>query len=111
MHHLLLVLVCCLIVVSFGVLSRRYPVEKAYSLLVSFPTLLVLVAIADESWRGIQPLNHQLLHVAYDSRYAHFLLGLIILIRAVLKRKLVIRVAAAAVIAGIPLGHIFTTQP
>jgi hypothetical protein len=111
MHHLFLVLVCCLIVVAFAVLSRRYPVEKAYWLLVAFPTLIFLVAIADESWRGIQRLNHQLLHVAYDSSYALLLLGLILLIRAVLKRKLVIRVVAATFIAGIPLGHIFITEP
>jgi len=111
MHHLLLVLVCCLIVVAFGVLSRRYPVEKAYWLLVAFPTLIFLVAMADESWRGIQQVNHQLLHVAYDGSYALLLLGIILLLRAILKRRLIILVAAGTFIAGIPLGHIFITQP
>ena len=111
MHHLLLVLVCCLIVVAFGVLSRRYSVEKAYWLLVSFPTLIFLVAMVDESLRGIQQLNHQLLHVAYDGSYALSLIGLILLIRAVLKRKLIIPVTAGTLIAGIPLAHIFITQP
>ena len=111
MHHLLLVLVCCLIVVAFGVLSRRYPVEKAYWLLVALPTIIFLVAMADESWRGIQQLNHQLLHVAYDSSYALLLLGIILLLRAILKRRLIVLVAAGTLIAGIPLGHIFITQP
>ena len=109
MDHLLFV--SCLVVIIFGVLSRRYPVEKAYWLLVAFPTLIFLVAIAHESLRGIQQLNHQLLHVAYDSSYALLLLGIILLLRAVLMRKLITAVAAGAFIAGIPLGHIFVTQP
>ena len=61
--------------------------------------------------RGIQQLNHQLLHVAYDSSYVRLLLGLILLLRAVLRRQLILLVAAATVIAGIPLGYIFITQP
>ena len=96
---------------AFGVLTRRYPVEKAYWLLVSFPTIVFLVGMADESLRGIQQLNHQLLHVAYDSSYTLLLLGIILLLRAVLRRKLIILVAAGTVIAGIPLAHIFITQP
>jgi hypothetical protein len=85
MHHLLPVVL--LIVVAFGVLARRYPIEKAYWSLVSFPTLIFLMAMLDESLRGIQQLNHQLLHVAYDSSYTLLLLGLILLLRAVLRRK------------------------
>ena len=109
MHHLLLV--CCLIVITFGVLTRLYSLEKAYWLLVSFPTLFFLVGMADESLRGIQQLNHRLLHVAYDSSYVLLLLGILLLLRAVLRRKLIILVAAGTVIAGIPLAHIFITQP
>ena len=109
MHHLLLV--CGLIVITFGVLTRRYSVEKAYWLLVSFPTLIFIVGTADESLRGIQQLNHQMLHVAYDSSYVLLLLGIILLLRAVLKRKLIIFVATGAVIAGLPLAHIFLTRP
>lgn len=109
MHHLLPVFF--LIVIVFGVLARRYPVEKAYSLLGAFPTLIFLGAMIDESLRGIQQLNHQLLHVAYDSSYVLLLLGLILLLRAVLKRKLIILVAAGSCISAIPLGHILLTQP
>ena len=109
MHHLLPVVL--VIGITFAVLARRYPVEKAYGLLVAFPTLVFLIALAHESLRGIQQLNHQLLHVAYDSSYMLLLLGLILLVRAVLKRKLVILVAAGTCISGIPLGHILITQP
>ena len=109
MHHLLPV--CGLIIITFGVLTRRYSVEKAYWLLVSFPTLIFVVGMADETLRGIQQLNHQLLHVAYDSSYALLLLGLILLLRAVLKRKLIILVAAGTLIAGIPLAHVVITRP
>ncbi len=109
MHHMLPVLV--LIAVAFWLLARRYPVEKAYWSLVSFPTLVFLVATLDEFLRGIQQLNHQLLHVAYDSSYALLLLGLILLLRAVLRRKPIILVAAGTLIAAIPLGHLFITQP
>ena len=109
MHHLLPVLL--LIAVVFGLLSCRYPVENAYWSLVSFPALILLVALLDEFLRGIQQLNHQLLHVAYDSSYALLLLGLILLLRAVLRRKPLILVAAGTLIAGIPLAHIFITQP
>ena len=109
MHHMLPVL--ALVAVAFGVLARRYPVERAHWSLVAFPTLVFLVAMLDESLRGIQQLNHQLLHVAYDSSYALFLIGLILLVRAVLRRKLRILVAAGTLIAAIPLGHIFITRP
>lgn len=109
MHHLLPV--CCLIVITFVVLTRRYAVEKAYWLLVSFPTLVFLVGMADESWRGIRQLNHQLLHAAYDGSYVLLLLGLILLLRAILRRRLIILVAAGTAIAAIPLGHVFLTQP
>ena len=111
MHHLLLIVVCCLIGVAFALLARRYPVEKAYWSLVSFPALILLVALLDELLRGIQQLNHQLLHVAYDGSYALLFLGLILLLRAVLRRKPVILVAAGILIAGIPMGHIYITQP
>ena len=109
MHHMLPVLV--LIAAAFGLLARRFPVEKAYWSLVAFPTLIFLVALLDEFLRGIQQLNHQLFHVAYDSSYALLLLGLILLLRAVLRRKPIILVAAGTLIAAIPLGHIFITQP
>lgn len=108
MHHLLPV--CGLIAITFGVLTRWYSVEKAYWLLVTLPTLTFLLALTDEALRGIQQLNHQLLHVAYDSSYALLLLGILLLLRAVLRRKLIVLVAAATVIAGIPLGHILITQ-
>lgn len=111
MHHLLLIVVCCLIGVVFGLLTRRYPVEKAYWSLVSFPALILLVALLDELLRGIQRLNHQLLHVAYDSSYALLLLGLILLLRAVLRRKPVILVVTGTLIAAVPLAHIYVTQP
>ena len=111
MHQLLLIVVCCLIGVVFGLLARRYPVEKAYWSLVSFPALILLVALLDELLRGIQQLNHQLLHVAYDSSYALLLLGLILLLRAVLRRKPVILVVTGTLIAAIPLAHIYVTQP
>ena len=109
MHHLLPVF--GLIAITLGVLTRRYSVEKAYWLLVSFPTLIFLVALADEALRGIQQLNHQLLHVAYDSSYVLLLLGILLLLRAVLRRKLIVLVAAGTAIAAMPLGHIVITQP
>ena len=108
MHHLLPV--CIFVVITFFLLTRRYSVEKSYWIFVSAPTVLLLAALADESFRGIQQINHQLLHVAYDSSYALLLLGLILLLRAVLKRRLIIRVAAGTCIAGIPLGHILITH-
>lgn len=108
MDHLLLT--CCLIVIAFVVLTRRYPFEKAYRVLAIFPSLIFLVGMADEYFRGIKQLNHQLLHVAYDGSYALLLLGIILVLRAVLKRKLTILVVAATCIAGIPLGHILITH-
>lgn len=109
MYHL--VPVTCLVVVAFGVLVLRHPAERAYILLAGFPVLTFLVAIAHEFVRGIQQFNHQLLHVAYDSSYALSLLGICLVLRAVIKRKQLIHVIAATLIAAIPLGYIFTTQP
>ena len=108
MYHLLLT--CCLILITFGVLVRRYSVEPAYWLLATFPVLVFVVGMADEYFRGINQINHRLLHVAYDSSYALSLLGIILLLRAVLKRKQITQILIATCIAGIPLGYIFITQ-
>lgn len=108
MYHLLPA--CTLVLISLGVLSYRYTVEKAYLLLASMPTIVFLVGMADEFFRGIRQLNHQLLHVAYDTSYALLLLGIILTLRAVIKRRLIMRVAAGTCIAGIPLGYLFVTH-
>lgn len=109
MYHL--VPVTCLVLLAFGVLVLRYPIERAYVLLAGLPTCAFLIAIAHEFVRGIQQFNHQLLHVAYDSSYGLSLLGICLILRAVLKRKREILVLVATLIAAIPLGYIFTTQP
>jgi hypothetical protein len=109
MYHL--VPVTCLVVVAFGVLVLRHRVEVAFSLLAWFPAFTFLIAITHEFVRGIHQFNHQMLHVAYDSSYALSLLGICLILRAVIKRKRMIHVLAATLIAAIPLGYIFTTQP
>ena len=109
MYHL--VPVTCLVLLAFGVLVLRYPVERAYVLVAGFPVCTFLIAIAHEFVRGIHQFNHQLLHVAYDSSYALSLLGLGLMLRAVIKRKRLILTVAATLIAAIPLSFIFTTQP
>ena len=109
MHHL--IAVTCLVVFAFGVLVLRHPVEIAYALLAWFPACTFLIAIAHEFVRGIHQFNHQLLHVAYDSSYALSLLGICLILRAVIKRKRLIHVLAATLIAAIPIGYIFATQP
>ncbi len=108
MYHL--VLVTCMVLLAFAVLIPRHPVEIAYVLLAWFPALIFLIGIAHEFARGIQQFNHQLLHVAYDSSYALSLIGICLTLRAVLKRRRIIFVVAATIVAGIPLGHILTTQ-
>ena len=104
MYHLLLT--CCLILITFGALVRRYSVEAGYWLLAAFPVLVFVLGMTDEYFRGIDQINHRLLHVAYDSSYALSLLGLILLLRAVLKRKLIIQLLIATCIAAIPLAFI-----
>lgn len=109
MYHLLPV--TSLVVVAFGVLVLRHRVEVAFTLLAWFPAFIFLIAIVHEWARGIQQFNHQLAHVAYDSSYALSLLGICLILRAVIKHKRVIHVLVATLIAAIPLGYIFTTQP
>ena len=109
MYHL--VPVTCLVLLTFGVLVLWYRVEVAYILLAGFPTLTFIVAITHEFVHGIQQFNHQLLHVAYDSSYALLLLGICLALRAVIKRKRMIHVLAATLVAAIPLAYIFTMQP
>ena len=109
MYHL--VPVTCLVLLAFGVLVLRYPVEVAFVLVAGFPVCTFLIAIAHEFARRIQQFNHQLLHVAYDSSYVLSLLGICLILRAVIRRKRMIHVLAATLIAAIPLGYIFTTQP
>ena len=108
MYHLLFT--CCLIAITLGMLTRQYRVETVYSLLVPIPTLLFFVGMIDEYFRNIQQFNHQLLHVAYDSSYALLLVGIILVLRSVLKRTRRILVVAGTCIAGIPLGHLYLTQ-
>ena len=109
MYHL--VPVTCLVSLAFGVLVLRHRVEMAYMLLAGFPAVTFLIAIAHEFVRGIQQFNHQLLHVAYDSSYALSLLGICLILRAVIRRQRMIHVLIATLLAAIPLGYIFTTQP
>ena len=109
MHHLFTV--SCLVVVAFGVLVLRHRLEVAFTLLAWFPAFIFLIAIAHELVRGIHQFNHQLLHVAYDSSYALSLLGICLVLRAVIKRNRRILVLAATLLAAIPLGYIFITQP
>lgn len=108
MYHLLLV--CCATLISFVILNRRYRVEAAYWLLAGLPTVVFIVAMADEFFRGIRQLNHQLLHIAYDSSYALLLIGITLTLRAIMRRQLIILILAGTCIAGIPLGYIFVTQ-
>jgi hypothetical protein len=108
MYHLLLT--CFLIVITVSLLTRRYSVEAAYWLLASLPTLIFLIGLTDEYLRGIQQINHQLLHLAYDSSYALLLLGIILVLRAILKRKQIIPVVAGTCVAGIPIGYIFLSM-
>ena len=109
MYHL--VPVTCLVLLAVGVLVLRYPVERAYVLVAGFPVCVFLIAIAHEFVRGIQQLNHQLFHVAYDSSYVLSLLGICLILRALIKRKRKILVLIATLIAAIPLSYIFTTEP
>jgi hypothetical protein len=109
MHHR--IPVTCLVAFAFGVLVLRYNVEVGYSLLAGFPFLTFLIAIAHESIRGIHQLNHQLIHVAYDSSYALSLLGICLILRAVVKRKRIIPVLPEIPIAAVPLAYILTTRP
>lgn len=108
MFHLLLT--GCLIVITIGVLILRYPIERIYSLTAPFPTLIFLVGIVDEYFRGIQKFNHQTLHLAYDSSYLLLLVGIILVLRAILKRKLRVLLLIGTCIAGIPLSYIFITH-
>lgn len=108
MYHLLLT--CCLIIITSGVLIRWYPIEVVYRLLAPFPTLIFLVGMFDEYLRGIQKFNHQVLHLAYDSSYVLLLVGIILVLHAILKRKLTILIVAGTCLAGIPLGYIFLTH-
>lgn len=109
MYHL--IPVTSLIALAFGVLILRHRAEVAYSLLAGFPIVTFLIAIVHEFARGIHPFNHQMLHVAYDSSYALSLLGICLILRAVIKRKRMILVFSATLIAAIPLSYIFITQP
>jgi hypothetical protein len=108
MSHLLLT--GCLIIITLPVVTRRYPIETVYRLFAPLPTLIFLVGTIDEYFRGIKQFNHQVLHVAYDSSYVLLLVGIILVLRAVLKRNLTILIVAATCIAGIPLGYIFISH-
>lgn len=108
MFHLLLT--GCLIAITFGVLILRYPIERIHLLTAPFPTLIFLVGIVDEYFRGIQKFNHQTLHLAYDSSYLLLLVGIILVLRAILKRKLRVHLLTGTGIAGIPLSYIFITH-
>ena len=108
MLHLLAV--CSLLVVAFNILKLLYPMERVYWLLASFPAIIFAVAITDDSVRGIQQINHRLFHIAYDSSYVLLLLGIILILRALLRRELMITVIAATSVAAIPLCYLLIMQ-
>ena len=108
MYHLLLTF--CLVAIVFAALTRRNPIETAYWLLAGFPMLMFIVGMFDEYCRGIQQFNHQVLHLSYDGSYLLLLVGIILVVRAVRKRKVRIGIVAGTCFAGIPLAYIFITQ-
>jgi hypothetical protein len=98
-------------VLSFWLLVRRMPLENAFYLVSWFPVAVFLVGFVDEFIRGIRQVNHQLLHVAYDASYLLTLLGIVLILRTVILKRVGLLIIATTFLAGLPLGHILLTKP
>ncbi|HKE59365.1 MAG TPA: hypothetical protein VKB46_21800 [Pyrinomonadaceae bacterium] len=104
MHHL--VPAAILLTVAFFLLASRFPATKAYPSVSWVPVTLLLAANAAEHWYGIGWFSHVMFHLAYDTSYMATLLGIVLVLTLVLKRKSYLPVLIAILIAAIPLTYL-----
>jgi len=102
MHHLLLSALLILTLFVFGV--------RKYEFLSVMPLGLFLLAFAVESGAGFGQTSHALFHFAYDTSYILTVLGLLFLVRSILKKRRIAVVCSAVCLAAVPLAQLLLSS-
>ena len=92
-----------LITILLGYLTMRYSVEVGHIILSLFPSVTYLIGFVHESIVGSAQFNHRVLHIAYDSSYILLLIGLIILLRSMVRGNFCIYIPLTTLLAAFPL--------
>lgn len=93
-----------------SVLAGFYGLERGYLLSSCIPLMLWLIAVAYQYFIGFTMSAHVVFHLAYDMSYILVLAGIVLVLRAVI-RKQPIRIALIATcVSGVPLAEIMTSQ-
>jgi hypothetical protein len=108
MYHLFLSLI--IIAAILFVLAWFHGLERGYLLSSWIPLMLWLISVAYEYFIGFTMLAHVGFHLAYDMSYFLVLAGIVLVLRAVI-RKQPIRIALIATcVSSLPLAEIMTSQ-
>jgi hypothetical protein len=101
MHHLFLSLI--IIAAILSVLAWFYGLERGYLLSSCIPLMLWLIGVAYQYFIGFTRLADVVFHLAYDMSYFLVLAGLVLLLRAVIRRQGRLIAIGATCLASIPL--------
>ena len=108
MHHLLASFL--LVAIPFALLAKCYTAEKGYYLCSWVPAGLFLLAFINDTLSGFGRIEHVLFHLAYDTSYLLTLLGLLLILRGVIKKRRVWFVVLATLVASVPIIQILIAQ-
>ena len=104
MHHLIPTII--LVPIAFWQLARKCGATGAFYRLCFGPLLLLILALGAHKVFGYGFTAHTLFHFAYDTSYVLTLIGLILILRSVFRRRRAVELALAVLVAVVPLLHL-----
>ena len=97
--------------IAFFLLVRRFQITSAYFTLSWIPLVLMVVAVGDEHLYGFGWFTHVMFHLAYDTSYFLTLLGIVLVLNFILRRKSIAPVLLPIVISVTPLAYLILFNP
>jgi hypothetical protein len=101
MHHLIPTII--LVPLIFAWFAKMIGICRAYWALAGMPALLLLLALVAERWLGYGLVPHALFHFSYDTSYVLTLIGLLLCLYFIFKRRRPMELMLALILAVIPL--------
>ncbi len=96
---------------TFFLLAKLSHPLKAYWCISWLPLTLFLVAIGGEYWYGFGWLTHVMFHLAYDASYLATLLGIVLVLNFILRRRPIFPVLVPVLSSMLPLAYLILFNP
>ena|SRR5262245_46247405 len=109
MRHMLTAAI--LIAGTFLLLAKLSHTLNAYWSVSWLPLVLLIVALGGEYWYGFGGFTHVMFHLAYDLSYLSTLLGIVLVLNFVLRRKPVFPVLVPILLSVLPLAYLIFFYP